>query len=78
MRKAFAILILVLISGNGIAQCCSAGSPLGGTTNQGAVAKSQARLFGFYHTSYSETFYTGDKKAENYALNKDASYHYLG
>lgn len=62
---------------NVFAQCCSAGSPTGGTTNAGSLLKKNFRFIGFYQFGFSKEYLEGDKKV-NFNLVTYAGYHFLG
>ena len=59
------------------AQCCSAGSPTGGTTNAGSLLKNSFQAIAFYQHSYSNKYFQGDKKV-NSNLVKYASFDFVG
>ncbi|MBK9106429.1 MAG: hypothetical protein IPL92_18175 [Saprospiraceae bacterium] len=57
-------------------QCCSAGNPVGGTSNVGTVPKGTLRASSFFRHSFSDTYYTGSEKSE--LQGTKANFNYLG
>lgn len=58
-------------------QCCSVGTPTGGTTQAGVVAEGGLRVIGFYRYSYSEQYYSGDIGLSG-GLIQNANYGFAG
>jgi hypothetical protein len=59
------------------AQCCAAGSPIGGFANQGVMMKKNLRTIAFYRHSLSEGYYEGDQEA-NIPAEHQAYYDFIG
>lgn len=78
MKKLFFIvIILFLFQRTTFAQCCSAGNPVGGTTNIGILDTNAVRLISFYRFSYSSGYWEGNKKSD-FNFVKNANYNYIG
>lgn len=59
-----AILCLPWLCTNALAQCCSAGSPVGGTSNLGIMTEGKSKLIVNYSFSYSDQFFNGSKRVD--------------
>lgn len=57
-------------------QCCSPGSPVGGTANVGTLKKGSFRASIFYRHNFADTYYQEDKKAE--VQGTEANFNYIG
>ena len=77
--KRFCIITL-LIQFNALsvfAQCCSPGSPVGGTSALGVLDKGTFQVFLNYKYGYSDTYYRGDRPTEEDFID-NGNYNYLG
>lgn len=76
MRIGFLLCFFVL-GGKAFSQCCSPGSPIGGTTNVGILDKGKLRSISFFKYSHSDTYLEGNEKS-NFNFLKNASYNFIG
>ena len=77
MRKLIFFVFLALPS-IASAQCfSSAGNPVGGSNNMGNLDKRTLSLVAFYHNSYSDRFFEGDKPSSISLIDK-ARYNFMG
>lgn len=77
IMKYLIALCLVLSSAEATwSQCCSAGNPLGGSANVGALDAGTLRAIAFLRHSYSDTYFEGSRKAEFQGTT--AGYDYFG
>lgn len=76
MKHLFTLLLLLAAVADTRAQCCSAGNPLGGSTNVGTLDARTLRALVFLRHSYSDTYYEGSHKAEYQG--STAGYSYIG
>jgi hypothetical protein len=70
-------VFLGLSSGQAVAQCCSPGSPVGGTVNIGIVPKGTIRVIAFHRYSFSDTYFEGDDRVD-FEYVKSANFNYTG
>lgn len=77
--KIFFFLLLSSIfwrEGEAVAQCCSAGNPIGGTANMGILSKKTLRTILFYRYALSDTYYQG-ASINNFTFVDKAYYNYV-
>lgn len=73
MRSLFVLLVFVILAGRASAQCCSAGSPVGGDGSSDGLSRNELRIFGSYKYSLSKKYYYHDSRTDlNYI---DRSYY---
>tara|TARA_R110000744_G_scaffold230439_1_gene348654 strand:+ start:15363 stop:16331 length:969 start_codon:yes stop_codon:yes gene_type:complete len=78
MKKLIFILISLLFINQSVnAQCCSAGIPVGGSTNIGILEKNNFRFTSYFSYSESAGYWSGSDKSK-FNLVKRASYQYVG
>jgi hypothetical protein len=79
MGKLWLLLFLVWLQApHGAAgQCCSPGSPTGGTASQGSLDKGAFRLVSFFQHSESNRYFEGSQRIET-DYYKSATFDYLG
>lgn len=77
MRIIVLFAVSFLLSFNTFGQCCSAGNPVGGTTNIGILDSATVRVITFYRHSYSEGYWDGMRKSD-FNFVKNASYNFGG
>ena len=76
--RIFGILAFLLIYiNNSYGQCCSAGNPVGGTTNIGILDSGSFRLTTFYRYSKSSGYWEGISKSNFYFV-KEADFNFGG
>ncbi len=76
--KIINILIILFMSINSsYGQCCSAGNPVGGTTNIGILDSGTVRLITFYRYSQSSGYWEGMRKSDFYFV-KNADFNFGG
>jgi len=70
---------LICIAKDGMAQCCSTGSPVGASTHVGLVNKKTARAITFYRHSFSDIYYKGSKPSDDETdMSDNAHYDFTG
>lgn len=73
MRSLLVLFMFVILAGNAAAQCCSAGSPVGGDGSSDGLSRNELRIFGSYKYSLSQKYYYHDSPTDlNYI---DRSYY---
>jgi hypothetical protein len=79
MKKLVFLLFAVVFFGqqHGFGQCCSPGSPTGGTTNQGSLTRGSLRFISFYQYGRSSGYREGTKESD-FNLLKNADFNFLG
>ena len=77
MRTIVFIVFLILVMNESYGQCCSAGNPVGGTTNIGILDSGTVRVTTFYRNSYSEGYWEGKRKS-NFNFVKNANFNFAG
>jgi len=76
--KNFVILFISLFFLKTVlAQCCTPGNPVGGTTQIGILDKKAFRAISFYRYSFSEGYWEGNKRTEN-SFVKNGKFNYAG
>ena len=73
-------LFLLILSGlptDLTAQCCSPGTPIGGTSALGVLDKQSTKIFLYYKYGYSGRYFEGSKPAESQSI-KNGNYNYTG
>lgn len=70
---AFLLMSTIKVQG----QCCSAGNPVGGTTNMGILDSGAVRVITFYRYSKSQGYWYGMSKS-NFSFVKEADFNYAG
>jgi len=70
---------LISIAEDGMAQCCSTGSPVGASTHVGLVNKNTVRAITFYRHSFSDIYYEGSKPSDDETdMSDNAHYDFTG
>lgn len=78
MKRFCIITMLIQINALSVfAQCCSPGSPVGGTSALGVLDKGTFQVFLNYKYGYSDTYYRGDRPTEEDFID-NGNYNYLG
>lgn len=73
MRSLFILFVSVCMAANAGAQCCSAGSPVGGDGSNDGLSRNELRILGSYKYSLSKKYYHHDSPTDiNYI---DRSYY---
>lgn len=76
--RAFALCLgLIMFVQDGLAQCCSAGSPVSGTANVGIVGARVLRVNAFFRYSRSAGYWAGHQRSD-FEFVSSASYAFAG
>ena len=78
MKRIYLMVMLMQVYTFSVfAQCCSPGSPVGGTSVLGVLDKGTLQVFLNYKYGYSDTYFEGDRPTEENFID-NGNYNYLG
>ncbi|MCL5990733.1 MAG: hypothetical protein M1419_01345 [Bacteroidetes bacterium] len=79
MKYIILFPFLLALVYNSLSQCCSVGSPVGGTTSIGTLPQQNIRYTIFYRYGFGNRYYSGSELVNDTTINvKHASSNYIG